>query len=146
MRVTEVRKAGWHITRRPERKAYDVLDRVIRTVLPGGSYDEYSGTGKRVQKICYGITDEGLSYTETTDPKGNISVQYADARGNIVKVERKGNDEKGNFGIRTSATYEYDAMGQMVAAYDAARNPITVMYDMLGRKTELTTKDGGAKR
>ena len=146
MRVTEVRKAGWHITRRPERKAYDALDRIIRTVLPGGTYDEYSGTGKRVQKLRYGITDDGLSYTETTDPKGNIGVQYTDARGNIVKVERKGNDEKGNFGIRTSATYEYDAMGQMVAAYDAARNPITVTYDMLGRKTELTTKDGGAKR
>ena len=30
--------------------------------------------------------------------------------------------------------------------YDAARNPIAVTYDMLGRKTELTTKDGGAKR
>ena len=30
--------------------------------------------------------------------------------------------------------------------YDAKANPITVMYDMLGRKTELTTKDGGAKR
>ena len=131
---------------RPTEKAYDALDRIVRTVLPGGSYDEYSGTGKRVQTMRYGITDEGLSYTETTDPKGNIGVQYADARGNIVKVERKGNDEKGNFGIRTSATYEYDAMGQMVAAYDAARNPITVMYDMLGRKTELTTKDGRAKR
>jgi len=127
---------------RPTKKAYDALDRTVETVLPGVNEKR----NKRVQTVRYGITDEGLSYTETTDPLGNIGVQYADARGNIVKVERKGNDEKGNFGIRTSATYEYDAMGQMVAAYDAARNPITVMYDMLGRKTELTTKDGGAKR
>nr|WP_180487103.1 RHS repeat protein [Treponema socranskii] len=129
---------------RPTEKAYDALDRIIRTVLPGGTYDEYSGTGKRVQTMRYGITDEGLSYTETTDPKGNIGVQYADARGNIVKVERY--SEKDTVHPLTSATYEYDAMGQMVAAYDAKRNPITVMYDMLGRKTELTTKDGGAKR
>ena len=127
---------------RPTKKAYDALDRTVETVLPGVNEKR----NKRVQTVRYGITDEGLSYTETTDPKGNIGVQYADAKGNIIKVERKGNDEKGNFGIRTSATYEYDAMGQMVAAYDAARNPITVMYDMLGRKTELTTKDGGAKR
>ena len=98
MRVTEVRKAGWHITCRPERKAYAALDRIVRTVLPGGSYDEYSGTGKRVQKVRYGITDDGLSYTETTDPKGNVGVQYADARGNIVKVERKGKDTEGVFG------------------------------------------------
>ena len=125
---------------RPTKKAYDALDRIVETVLPGVN----EKGNKRVQKICYGITDEGLSYTETTDPKGNIGVQYADARENIVRVERY--SEKDTVHPLTSATYEYDAMGQMVAAYDAARNPITVMYDMLGRKTELTTKDGGAKR
>ncbi|MBM7024177.1 RHS repeat domain-containing protein [Treponema sp. Marseille-Q4523] len=129
---------------RPTEKAYDALDRIVRTVLHGGSYDEYTGTGKRVQKVRYGITDDGLSYTETTDPKGNVGVQYADARGNIVKVERY--SKKDTAHPLTSATYEYDTLGQMTAAYDAARNPITVTYDMLGRKTELTTKDGGAKR
>ncbi|WP_433006654.1 RHS repeat domain-containing protein [Treponema socranskii] len=125
---------------RPTEKSYDALDRTVETVLPGVN----EKGNKRVQKVRYGITDDGLSYTETTDPKGNVGVQYADARGNIVKVERY--SEKDTAHPLTSATYEYDALGQMTAAYDAARNPITVTYDMLGRKTELTTKDGGAKR
>ncbi|MGI5093376.1 RHS repeat domain-containing protein, partial [Treponema socranskii] len=125
---------------RPTEKAYDALDRVVETVLPGVNKEG----NKRIQTVRYGITDDGLSYTETTDPEGNVGVQYADARGNIVKVERY--SEKDTAHPLTSATYEYDAMGQMIAAYDAARNPITVTYDMLGRKTELTTKDGGTKR
>ncbi|MGI5057523.1 toxin TcdB middle/N-terminal domain-containing protein, partial [Treponema socranskii] len=125
---------------RPTEKSYDALDRTVETVLPGVN----EKGNKRVQTVRYGITDEGLSYTETTDPKGNVGVQYADARGNIVKVERY--SEKDTAHPLTSATYEYDALGQMTAAYDADRNPITVTYDMLGRKTELTTKDGGAKR
>ena len=97
MRVTEVRprsepigeassEAGWHIKRRPKEaevyqllrpteKTYDALDRIVETVLPGVN----EKGNKRVQKMRYGITDEGLSYTETTDPEGNIGVQYADA-------------------------------------------------------------------
>ena len=73
MRVTEVRKAGWHIIRRPERKAYDALDRTVETVLPGVN----EKGNKRVQKVRYGITDDGLSYTETTLPALLFAPSYA---------------------------------------------------------------------
>ncbi len=111
-------------------KEYDDLDRVIKTTLPDGSE----------QLSSYGIAG-GISYVETTDPEGNISRTCSDARGNIVSVIRY--DANGT--ELTRADYEYNVLGEMLCAYDAQKNPITVEYDMLGRRTALESSDSGRR-
>ena len=110
---------------------YDSLDRIVKTILPDASIEYKS----------YGI-DNNLFYNSITDPLGNISIQYSDVRGNIVAIERK--DEHGK--VLTKARYEYDVLGQLLTAYPAdEKYPVSVTYDLLGRKTSLTSSDSGKK-
>ena len=107
---------------------YDEKDRQIKTVLPDGSlqFAEF--------EICGG---NAVSYS--TDPLGNISVQKTDGRGNIVEVSKRDSSGK----QLTRVTYRYNAMGEMVKAFDAKGHPITAEYDMLGRRTALESPDSG---
>ncbi|MBR6582212.1 MAG: hypothetical protein IKK80_01210, partial [Treponema sp.] len=107
---------------------YDDKDRQIKTILPDGS----------AQTNAFYIEENKL-ISETTDPLGNVSVQETDSRGNIVRVAKK--DKDGN--LLTKVTYEYNAMGEMLKAFDAKQNPITVEYDLLGRRTALESLDSG---
>ena len=107
---------------------YDEKDRQIKTILPDGS----------VQENCFYIEENKL-ISETIDPLGNVSLQKTDSRGNIVRVAKK--DQDGN--QLTKVTYEYNAMGEMLKAFDAKQNPITVEYDLLGRRTALESLDSG---
>ena len=107
---------------------YDDKDRQIKTILPDGS----------IQLAEFEIKD-GKSVSYSIDPLGNVSVQETDSRGNIVRVAKK--DKEGN--LLTKVTYEYNAMGEMLKAFDAKQNPITVEYDLLGRRTALESLDSG---
>ena len=107
---------------------YDEKDRQVKTILPDGS----------AQTNAFYIEENNL-ISETTDPLGNVSVQKTDSRGNIVGVAKK--DQDGN--LLTKVTYEYNAMGEMLKAFDAKQNPITVEYDLLGRRTALESLDSG---
>ncbi|WP_253692037.1 MULTISPECIES: RHS repeat domain-containing protein [unclassified Treponema] len=109
---------------------YDDIDRNILTTLPDG----------HKQKTEYSI-DSSLQITKTTDPKENISISKKDARGNIREVERL---DKNNT-ILTKARYEYSVLGEMLRAYDANENLLSVSYDLLGRRTALESKDTGKK-
>ena len=75
----------------------------------------------------------------STDPLGNVSLQETDSRGNIVRIARF--DEGGK--QLTQVTYRYNAMGEMLKAFDAKGNPITVEYDLLGRRVALESRDSG---
>ena len=109
---------------------YDGIDRVINTLLPDGSE----------QKNEYEIED-GLQVTKATDPLENKSVTKKDARGNIREVERR--DKANN--ILTKGRYEYSVLGEMLRAYDAHENIVSVTYDLLGRRIALESKDTGRK-
>ncbi|QHX42241.1 hypothetical protein GWP43_00860 [Treponema vincentii] len=109
---------------------YDGIDRVINTLLPDGSE----------QKNEYAIED-GLQITIATDPLENKSVTKKDARGNITEVERR--DKADN--ILTKGRYEYSVLGEMLRAYDANENIVSVTYDLLGRRVALESKDTGRK-
>jgi len=109
---------------------YDGIDRVINTLLPDGSE----------QKNEYEIED-GLQITIATDPLENKSVTKKDARGNIREVERR--DKANN--ILTKGRYEYSVLGEMLRAYDANENIVSVTYDLLGRRIALESKDTGRK-
>ena len=107
---------------------YDGKDRQIKTTLPDGS----------VQTTEFYIEENRL-ITETADPLGNVSVQETDSRGNIVRVAKK--DAQGK--LLTQVTYRYNAMGEMLKAFDAKGHPITAEYDLLGRRTALESLDSG---
>ena len=107
---------------------YDEKDRQIKTTLPDGS----------VQTTDFYIEENRL-LAETEDPLGNVSVQETDSRGNIVRVAKNDKDGK----QLTEVTYRYNAMGEMLKAFDAKGHPITAEYDMLGRRTALESKDSG---
>ena len=109
---------------------YDDIDRNILTVLPDG----------HTQKNEYSI-NSSLQITKAIDPLENISISKKDARGNIREVERL---DKNN-SLLTKARYEYSVLGEMLRAYDAKDNLLSVTYDLLGRRTTLESKDTGKK-
>ena len=107
---------------------YDEKDRQIKTTLPDGS----------VQTTDFYIEENRL-LAETADPLGNVSIQETDSRGNIVRVAKNDKDGK----QLTEVTYRYNAMGEMLKAFDAKEQPITAEYDLLGRRTALESLDSG---
>ena len=107
---------------------YDGKDRRTKTTLPDGS----------VQSAAFYIEENRL-IAETTDPLGNVSVQETDSRGNIVRVAKNDKDGK----QLTEVTYRYNAMGEMLKAFDAKGNAVIAEYDLLGRRTALESKDSG---
>ncbi|WP_305880044.1 RHS repeat domain-containing protein [Treponema sp. OMZ 787] len=109
---------------------YDDIDRNILTTLPDG----------HTQRNEYSI-DASLQITKATDPLENISISKKDARGNIREVERL--DQTNT--LLTKARYEYSVLGEMLRAYDAKNNLLSVTYDLLGRRTALESKDTGKK-
>ena len=83
--------------------------------------------------------DANTAIQTTRDPLDNVSVQRADSRGNIIEVARL--DAQGT--LLTKVGYEYNVIGEMLRALDAEGNPVTVSYDMLGRKVSLESIDSG---
>ena len=107
---------------------YDEKDRQIRTILPDGSVQEN-----------YFYIEENKLISETIDPLGNVSLQETDSRGNIVRVAKFDKDRA----QLTEVTYRYNELGEMLNAFDARGNPISVEYDLLGRRTSLESLDSG---
>ena len=107
---------------------YDEKDRQVKVTLPDGS----------VEKNFFYMEDNKL-ISETKDMLENVSIQESDSRGNIIRVARL--DKDGN--QLTQVTYQYNDMGEMIKAFDAKDHPITVEYDMLGRRTALESLDSG---
>ena len=107
---------------------YDEKDRQIRTILPDGSVQEN-----------YFYIEENKLISETIDPLGNVSLQETDSRGNIVRVAKFDKDRA----QLTEVTYRYNELGEMLNAFDARGNPISVEYDLLGRRTALESLDSG---
>ena len=109
---------------------YDSQEREKYKELPDGS----------IELREYGIEGD-IKYTEIQDPMGNIGRTEIDARGNTVRIVKYDNEGK----ELTKGIYEYNSIGELESAYDAQENPITVKYDMLGRKISLESKDSGRK-
>ncbi|MBR3550302.1 MAG: RHS repeat protein, partial [Treponema sp.] len=126
--ITELLQSSPKMTELFTSYEYDEKDRPVTSILPDNS----------VQKNAYYMAEDRL-VSESTDPLGNVSVQEADGRGNIVRVARKDNAGR----KLTEVTYEYNEMGEMLKAFDAKGHPISVEYDLLGRRTALESLDSG---
>ncbi len=128
---------------------YDEKDRQTMTVLPDGSEQHAAfeiKNGKAVASSTdfyreneHSVTVDGRTTVYGADPLKCISVQETDSRGNIVRVAKLDPDGK----QLTEVTYTYSEMGEMLNAFDAKGHPVTVEYDMLGRRTALESPDSG---
>ena len=108
--------------------SYDALDRVIQKLLPDGAAmrSEYLVSGKSLVE-------------RSIDPLGNVSEKRLDGRGNVLAVSRLS-----SFGtVLMSASYGYDAIGQLLTAVDSKGNTVSVAYDLSGRRTSLESADTG---
>ena len=97
---------------------YDEKDRKIKTILPDSS----------LHQVDFKIEDKNL-IAKSTDPLKNITRTFYDERGNIIKLEKYDCDEN----LLTKLTYAYNSIGEMIQVLDAAENPISAEYDLLGR-------------
>jgi YD repeat-containing protein len=120
--------------RYPTITEYDSQDRPVKVTLPDGS----------VQRTEYAIRS-GQRVVTATDPLGNISVQKTDARGNIAAVLRYNAKGVSEQNLLTSATYNYNAIGEMTEAIDHHKNILSVEYDMMGRRIAMQSPDLGRK-
>ena len=128
---------------------YDIRDRQIKTILPDGSEQHVTFEIKDGKSIVsstdfyreneHSVTVDGRTTVYGVDPLKCISVQETDSRGNIVRVAKLDPDGK----QLTEVTYLYNEMGEMLKAFDAKGHPVSVEYDMLGRRTALESPDSG---
>ena len=131
---------------------YDEKDRDTKIKMPFDLDNPEESERHAVTQKEYEIRN-GRNIVRVTDAKGNITEQILDARGNITDVIKKGVHLKsnestgeimtGDFEELAHTSYEYDALGQMTSAFDIDRNETKVKYDLLGRKLEISTIDGG---
>jgi len=104
---------------------FDPLDRPLRVERTDGTY----GT------VAASFAYNGYDVT-STDPDGGRKTEVRDALGRIVSVT----DHLG-----ATASYRYNAAGDLLQATDARGNRWVNTYDLLGRRTRLTDPDLGTK-
>ena len=98
---------------------YDILGRVIQSILPDDSYSQ--------------IKYDGF-ITITTNQLKQKQTKQVNALGELIKATD-------NIGSET--TYKYDAYGNMISMTDSAGNESKIEYDHLGRKTAINDPDKG---
>jgi RHS repeat-associated protein len=103
----------------------DALDRVTRTVYPGGASET--------------VVYRGWDRTQT-DRRGNTSTLTVDAYDRVVRAVRNVG------GQQLLTTYGYDPLGRLVRVVDPASNVTTVQFDLLGRKTQMSEPAHGTIR
>ncbi len=124
--------------RNPTFFAYDVLGRTVLTREPNGD----APGGLADTSVVYGFgtpAGGGIQCLRATitDPLGNVRALFHDPRDRVVAVQE-------NTGTSTPTTnYLYDPLGQLLIVTDARRNQIALSYDLLGRRTSLSTPDSG---
>ncbi len=111
-------------------RGYDILNRVLVDTLEDGSTASFGYQIENYDGIpCF--------KTITTDPLGNTSLQYADARQRELMQARV-------FGNGQAETkFEYNAISELLSTTDPLGNVTTYEYDKLGRNISYNHPDGG---
>ncbi len=120
----------------PTRTAYDIRDRATSITLPNNA----------VTTTSYGFGPDRSGATEfqntVTDASGNVKRTYANVRHDVTSLEELHTPDGGaQQSIWTS--YTYDALDQITGVLDDHNNASGAEYDNLGRRTAVTTADGG---
>jgi YD repeat-containing protein len=112
---------------------YDVLGRVVNIQPPG----------LPASTASYGISGS-LFLTTATDAKGNQTQSLTDLLGRTVQISRQSDTCSdpvlGNWCV---TIMDYDAAGRLLQTTDAGGNRMSLVYDGLGRKTQMTDPDMG---
>ena len=105
---------------------YDELNRVVQT----DQYDEI-GTAQTTTTAYHGMS------TTVTNPKAQSKTEYRDALGQIAQMRDAMNN---------NTVYVRDAWSNLAAVSDPGGNLTQILYDPLGRKTDLIDPDLGHLR
>ncbi|WP_243655779.1 RHS repeat-associated core domain-containing protein [Roseateles saccharophilus] len=127
--------------------SYDGADRMTRIAYPDGRFLQYSYNtkGQRTQMVDnagfttnYGYDAVGR-LVAVTDAAGQLIARYSyDTLGHLVRKDE---------GNGNHTAYSYDASGQLtridnIAADGSVNSSYAYSYDLLGRRTSLTTTEG----
>ena len=88
------------------------------------------------------IVRNGLVITQT-DENHHQTVTSFNAYGEVATVNRKSGETPNPTSNYSSATYAYDVMGDLTDVYDTFGNHTQMLYDQLGRKSQMTDPDMG---
>ncbi|MCL1937804.1 MAG: type IV secretion protein Rhs, partial [Candidatus Azobacteroides sp.] len=104
----------------PTQTQYDVLDRVVKTILPDGSETA----------VAYTKDDSSLIAT-ATDAMGGRQAAFTNGSGLTVKTEQYSGPE----GTITTR-FVFDPIRQLLKAIDNGGNETVSTYDLAGRRTQ----------
>ena len=124
------RQNGEYGLKNPALTEYDSQDRPIKLTLADGTEETYT----------YAINGN-RSIVTIVDPLLNRIRKESDSRGNIVEVTRFNRSNQ----ILTSASYQYNAIGEMLKALDHENKELSMEYDLMGRRTAMQSGDMGRK-
>ena len=112
---------------------YDVLDRAVQVTEPGNLITQFN------YEIGTAPHDDRLTtlQTEISDPEGKIRYEHYDAANRLVAVVQRYNSQD----LVTS--YTYQPTGELLTISDARDNVSEMEYDLVGRRTAVTTPDTG---
>lgn len=111
-------------------RGYDLLNRVTVDTLEDGSTSTYDYNIENYNGIpCFKTT--------ATDPLGNSTTKYSDARQRMLMQARS----FGNTSVVTA--FEYNAISELLTTTDPLGNNTVYEYDKLGRKISYDHPDGG---
>jgi len=111
------------------RQIYDELDRIVSTIVP----DEYGV----LQTLT--TTYQGLTISQK-NAKAQTRKETRDVLGRVRQVV----DSNTKPGPGTT-TFDYDSFDNLTKTVDPNRNIISVIYDKLGRRTDLNDPDLGLR-
>lgn len=116
----------------PTRFAFDALGRTTSTTEANGAVTSIefrieAPPGETLPRLA----------TQTKDARGKARHAYRDAGGRVVAITE---EVKGR---KPTTRYAYAPTGELLSIIDAAGNPTSMTYDVLGRRLSLSNPDTG---
>nr|WP_246486830.1 RHS repeat domain-containing protein [Kribbella qitaiheensis] len=116
---------------------FDEIGRQIRTTSPMVAAEQNGSPATTVQPatvVGYGAF--GLA-TSTKDPLGNITKTAYDKLGRPVELAGSPYTPPGGQTVNPKSTFQYDAVGDVLATIDELGNTTRYTYDHLGRQAQI---------
>jgi RHS repeat-associated protein len=116
---------------------YDELGRQVKTLAPKVKAEANGGAPADVQPtalVGYGAFGQA---TSSKDALGNVTKSVFDELGRTVEVSAPPYTPPGGTAITPKASFEYDAVGNLLAQIDERGNATRFTYDHLNRQVQV---------